>query len=62
MATNICKEKGCSKEIPASEKYCSYHKKKRDEAKGTIVKGVLGFGAASVGLVALIKGKIKPKA
>ena len=59
MATNICKEKGCGKEIPAGEKYCSYHKKKRDEVKGTIVKGVLGF-AASVGLAVLTKGKIKP--
>ncbi|SPS11320.1 hypothetical protein AMHIJAGA_01254 [Lactococcus lactis] len=61
MEQNICKAKGCNTEIPSGDKYCSYHKNKRAEHRGTIIKTGLGL-AGSVVLAVVTKGKFKPKA
>ncbi|QGG97211.1 hypothetical protein EA459_00175 [Streptococcus dysgalactiae subsp. dysgalactiae] len=61
MEQNICKAKGCNTEIPSGDKYCSYHKNKRAEHRGTIIKRRTAL-AFSVALAVLTKGKIKPKA
>lgn len=49
----ICHHKGCQREIPEGEKYCSYHKQKR--------KSLLGRGATGVALVGAISVSVLKK-
>ena len=60
---HYCKHKGCDKQLfDESQKYCAYHKTKRNDAAKKIGKGVLiGTGVVlSVPLVILTAGKFNP--
>lgn len=58
MKVSICKVKGCEKQILDGEKCCSYHKKKKAENRGTMVKRALTIAAGATFLA--ITGKLKP--